>query len=120
MKPVLLLIPGMLNTRAIWGRVAPLLQDAAEVRIASVLTQSSIPEMARDAWALVADVAAGTPLVICGFSMGGYTALEMLANPRRAVAAVGLLDTSGRPETPEGMATREKTIAAIGKDFARR
>lgn len=119
MKPVLLLIPGMLNTQAIWSLVAPLLQDAADIRIASVTTQSSIADMARDAWALVANVPADTPLVICGFSMGGYTTLEMLARPQRAVAAVGLLDTSARPETPEGQATREKTIAAIGKDFER-
>ena len=49
MRPVVLLIPGMLNTAAIWDRVAPLLQDAAELRIADVLTQSSIAEMTRDA-----------------------------------------------------------------------
>ena len=118
-KPVLLLIPGMLNTAAIWSRVTPLLAESADIRIASVTTQASIADMARDAWALVADVPVDTPLVICGFSMGGYTALEMLANPQRAVAALGLLDTSGRGETPEGMALREKTIAAIGRDFSR-
>ena len=48
MKPVVLLIPGMLNTAAIWDRVVPLLQDAAEVRIADVMTQASIADMARD------------------------------------------------------------------------
>ncbi len=119
MKPVLLLIPGMLNTAAVWSRVTPLLEGQADIRIASVVTQASIADMARDAWALVADVPAGTPLVVCGFSMGGYTALEMLAHPQRAVTALGLLDTSSRPETPEGMVTREKTIAAISKDFDR-
>ena len=120
MKPVLLLIPGMLNTAAIWGRVTPLIGDAADVRIASVVTQSTIPEMADDAWKRVADVKPGTPLVICGFSMGGYTAIEMLThNNERArdVTALALLDTSGRPESPEGRVIREKTIAAIEKNF---
>ncbi len=119
MKPVLLLIPGMLNTAAIWSRITPLLEAEVEVRIANVQTQSTIPDMASDAWKLVADVPEDRPLVICGFSMGGYTAQEMLAHPKRAVSALGLLGTSARPETPEGAAQREKTIAAVGKDFAR-
>lgn len=117
MKPVLLLIPGMLNTAHIWSRVAPLLADHAEIRIANVLTQASIAEMARDAWVQVADVPPSTALVLCGFSMGGYIAIEMLANASRPVSAVALLDTSARPESSEGAAVRAKTIAAIERDF---
>jgi pimeloyl-ACP methyl ester carboxylesterase len=118
-RPVLLLIPGMLNTAAIWREVTPHLEGLADVRIASVLTQSSIAGMARDAWQQVADVPVDTPLVICGFSMGGYTALEMLAHPVRAVNGLALLDTSARPESAEGRVAREKTIAAIEKNFPR-
>ncbi|MEO7937215.1 MAG: alpha/beta fold hydrolase [Burkholderiaceae bacterium] len=119
MKPVVLLIPGMLNTAAIWDRVVPLLQDAAELRIADVLTQTSIAEMARDAWALLADLAPATPLVICGFSMGGYVAIEMVARPARAISGLVLLDTSPRPESPEGEVTRAKTIAAFERNFVK-
>ncbi len=118
-KPVLLLIPGMLNTAAIWRDVTPHLEGLADIRITSVLTQTSIADMARDAWQQVADVPADTPLVICGFSMGGYTALEMLAHPGRMVNGLGLLDTSARPESAEGRVTRERTIAAIAKNFER-
>lgn len=117
MKPTLLLIPGMLNTSRIWGRVTPLLQDHADVRIAHVQTQSSIAEMARDAWACVADVPPSQPLVICGFSMGGYIAIEMLAVYARPIRATAFLDTSCRPESTEGIAAREKTIAAIEHNF---
>ena len=117
MKPVLLLIPGMLNTAAVWSCVAPLLDDAADLRIADVTTQDSIARMADDAWALVADVPAETPLFVCGFSMGGYVALQMLAEPQRMPAGLCLLCTSARPETPEGAAVRDKTIAAIGRSF---
>lgn len=118
MKPVLLLVPGMLNTARIWHRVVPLLADAAELRIADVSRQTSIAAMAQDAWALLADVPATTPVALCGFSMGGYVAIEMLAvAPPREVAALALLDSSGRPETPEGAMQREKTIAALGRDF---
>ena len=119
MKPVVLLIPGMLNTAAIWDRVAPLLQDQADVRTAHVLTQPSIAEMARDAWALLADVAPATPVVVCGFSMGGYVAIEMVALPQRTIHGLVLLDTSGRPESPEGEVTRAKTITAFERNFAK-
>ena len=117
MKPVLLLIPGMLNTAAVWREVVPLLAPRFDVRIADVQTQSSIAEMARDAWARVADVPPGVPVRVCGFSMGGYVAIEMIAGQGRRVDGLVLLDTSARPETAEGAALREKTIAAIGRDF---
>lgn len=117
MKPVLLLIPGMLNTAAVWAHVVPLLEGVAEVRIANVQTQTSIANMATDAMAQVADVAPEQPLVVCGFSMGGYVAIEMVAVSLRKVGALCLLDTSGRPEAPETAAQREKTIAAIERDF---
>lgn len=119
MKPVVLLIPGMLNTAAVWDRVAPLLQDAAEVRIADVTSQASIADMTRDAWALLADVAAATPVVICGFSMGGYVAIDMVARPARAIAGLLLLDTSPRPESADGEVARGKTIAAFERNFAK-
>jgi pimeloyl-ACP methyl ester carboxylesterase len=118
-RPVLLLIPGMLNTAGIWRAVTPHLEGLADIRIASVLTQTSIADMACDAWQQVADVPIVTPLVICGFSMGGYTALEMLAHPARQVNGLGLLDTSARPESDGGRVIREKTISAIEKNFER-
>jgi pimeloyl-ACP methyl ester carboxylesterase len=119
MKPVLLLIPGMLNTDAVWSRVLPLLAAQADVRIADVRSQDNVAAMARDAWALVADVPAGTPLIVCGFSMGGYVALEMQAHAQRRFDALALLCTSARPESPEGAIVRDRTIAAIEKNFAK-
>jgi pimeloyl-ACP methyl ester carboxylesterase len=124
MKPVLLLIPGMLNTAHIWRHVVPLLQDDADVRIADVTRQSSIAQMAQDAWALVADVPEDRRLVVCGFSMGGYVALELVATrlaDQRAPStrALALISTSARPETADGMLAREKTIAAVERDFNR-
>lgn len=117
MKPLLLLIPGMLNTRQVWSGVADCLGEAAEVRIAEVTTQETVADMARDAWATVADAPAERRLVICGFSMGGYVAMDMLADGGRRPDAMALLSTSGRPESTEGRAMRDKTIAAIGRDF---
>jgi pimeloyl-ACP methyl ester carboxylesterase len=117
MKPVLLLIPGMLNTAAVWVRLVPLLEEVAEVRIANVQTQTSIAAMATDALAMVADMPPEQPLVICGFSMGGVVAIEIIAASTRNISAICLLGTSGRPESAEGSVLREKTIAAIERDF---
>ena len=122
MKTVLLLIPGMFNTGAIWDPVVGALQalaDAPEVRIAQVLTQDSITAMADDAWRLVSDLPPGTPLVLCGFSMGGYVALELMAAHPGRVQALALVDSSAAVETPESTAVREKTISALERNFAR-
>ena len=119
MKPVLLLIPGMLNTAGVWSDVAERLQGSADVRIAEVRMQTSIAAMAADAWARVNDMPGDTPLAVCGFSMGGYVAMEMLACPARRMGALALLGTSARVETDASLARRQATIAAMARDFDR-
>ena len=119
MKPVLLLIPGMFNTGAIWQPVVDALHGVAEVCIADVLTQESIPAMARDAWQQVADRLAGTPLIVCGFSMGGYVAIELLAAHRDAVNAIAFIDSGAGVESTESLVVREKTISALERNFER-
>ena len=119
MKPVLLMIPGLLNDERVWADVAARLRDAAEVRIARVSSADTIDGMAADAWALLGDVPATTPVVPCGFSMGGYIAIAMLARPARRAAGVALIDTSSRPEAPENVPMREKLMAAFERDFAK-
>jgi pimeloyl-ACP methyl ester carboxylesterase len=117
MKPVLLLVPGMLNDERIWSQVAAQLDDVAQVRVAHVLTQSSLTEMARDAWRLVNSSPVDTPLVLAGFSMGGYVVMEMISQMARPLDGVAFLSTSSRPESPEGMVVRQKTIEAMQTDF---
>jgi len=117
--PLLLLIPGMLNTVDIWKPVLPFLRGA-EVRIADVQTQSSMADMAADAWRLVDSSPA--PVVLCGYSMGGYVAIELLARlspeQRARVAGALFLDTSAVTETPDTLRMLEKTIAGFERDFA--
>ena len=119
MKTVLLLIPGMLNNARVWQRVMPHLGDQTDIRVADVCSASSIADMRDQAWAALADVPAHAPLVLAGFSMGGYVALDMLAHPARPVQALALISTSGRVETPETLVHREKTMSAIQADFDR-
>lgn len=117
MKPVCLLVPGMLNDDSVWAEIAAGLRAFSEVRIAQVQTQSSIAAMARDAWSLLADVEAHVPLHVVGFSMGGYVAMEMLAHPQREIQGLALLDTSALVETAESRLVREKTLHALENDF---
>lgn len=120
MKPVLLLIPGMLNDARVWQPVSAALSGMADVRVADVSAGPDIPALGARAWAQLADVPSSTPLVIAGFSMGGYVAIEMMARPEgpgRPVQALALLSTSGRPESPESAGMREKTMAAMQSNF---
>lgn len=117
MKPVLLLIPGMLNDAEVWSDVRGALADRFDVRVAEIGAPPSITAVAELAWRQVDDVALDEPLVIAGFSMGGYVAIEMLARPRRAVQAAVLLSTSAQPETTDSATLRAKTIEALRADF---
>jgi len=55
--------------------------------------------------------------VLAGFSMGGYTALEIMRQAPERVAALALLDTSARPDTPESTAKRREQMASAAQDF---
>jgi len=117
MKTVVLLVPGMLNDERVWSDVRGVLEGEADVRIARTQQQASLAEMAESAWSLLDDVPDTARVVLAGFSMGGYIAMQMLAHPRRPVHGLALLSTSGRPETPESSATREKTLAGMQGNF---
>lgn len=122
MTPVLLLIPGMFNTGAVWDAVREALRahdDAPEVRVADVLSQDSIAAMAQDAWQQVSDLAPGAPLIVVGFSMGGYVALELLANHPGRFSALAMVDSSAGVESAESMVVRQKTISALERNFER-
>ena len=127
MKPVVLLIPGILCDASLWDEVAADLagpvptqaqaQAQLQVLIVDITGQDSIQAMADRCWQRVADLPEGTPLVLAGFSLGGYVAIEMLARPQRALAAAALVSTSARPETPESGARRAQAMQALRDDF---
>lgn len=124
MKPAVLLVPGVMCDAGVWREVTRALQGHADVRVALPL-QDSISAMAEAAWQALADLperSESAPLLLAGFSLGGYVVQEMLCRPAagaRPVHAAALLSTSPRPESPEARVQREKTMAAMGRDFAR-
>jgi pimeloyl-ACP methyl ester carboxylesterase len=117
MKPTLVLLHGLLNDERVWEPVAARLRVRADIRSPNLRRQDNMVQMSSDAWSDLADMPADTPLVLAGFSMGGYVAQQMLADAPRRVAALALVDTSCRPEPPENLPVREATMAGLQRDF---
>lgn len=112
----------MFNARAIWDPVIAALHASGQppdIRVADVLTQDSIAAMAADAWQQLADLAPATPLVVCGFSMGGYVALELLATHPGQIHGLAMVDSAATVESAESLVVRQKTIAALERNFER-
>jgi pimeloyl-ACP methyl ester carboxylesterase len=109
----LLLLPGLVNDERVWRAVATRLGNVADVRVVGL---DSADTMA----GLAADVLADAPprFALAGLSMGGYCALEIVRQAPDRVAALGLVDTSARPDTPESRANREKQIERSRSDYA--
>ena len=120
-RPVLLLIPGMSNTPAVWGSTRAHLGDGddLEVRVTDVRQAGDIPAMAQAGWQVLADVPADRPVLLAGFSMGGYVALQMLAQAPRPAQGLALVCSSARPDSPDSAPMRERAIAAAGRDYAK-
>jgi pimeloyl-ACP methyl ester carboxylesterase len=119
--PVLLLIPGMSNTPAVWGPTRAHLGEGEglEVRVTDVRLASDIAAMARAGWQALADVPAGRPVLLAGFSMGGYVALRMLADAPRQAQGLALVCSSARPDSPDSAPMRERAIAAATRDYGK-
>ena len=109
----LLLLPGLANDARVWQGVADRLADVATVHLGDLGTADTMA-------ALADDVLAKAPprFALAGLSMGGYCALEIVARAPERVIALGLVDTSARPDTPEGRANREKQIARAPAELA--
>lgn len=117
--PVLLLLPGMLNTVRVFDRALGQAALAAEVRVLDLAGPEDLPAMAAEGWRCVSDVAPGRALLLAGYSMGGYVALKMLADAPRPVRGLALIASSARADSDEGAALRQRAIATIERDFER-
>jgi pimeloyl-ACP methyl ester carboxylesterase len=108
----LLLLPGLTNDARVWQGVADRLADVARVQVADLTTGDTMADLAD------AVLAKAPPrFAVAGLSMGGYCALEIVARAPERVIALGLVDTSARPDTPEGRANRERQIARASTEF---
>jgi pimeloyl-ACP methyl ester carboxylesterase len=105
MLPITLL-PGLACDAALWRDQVAALAPLCTLRVSDVHARfASLPQMAA---ALLAEQAG--ELRLCGTSMGGMLALEVLRQAPQRVKALALLACSARPDTPELMQLRSDAI----------
>jgi pimeloyl-ACP methyl ester carboxylesterase len=109
----LLALPGLLLDERMWRAQAAALATAQPLISFALTPQATIGELAEMALAR----APARRFALAGLSMGGYVALEIVRRAPERVAALALLDTSARPDTPEQTALRRSAIAASADDF---
>ena len=54
--------------------------------------------------------------VVCGLSMGGYVAFELLRRYPERVQALALFSTRAEADSPEGKANRDATVGLVQRD----
>lgn len=106
MSPALVLIPGLVNTAALWEAQIAALGHMADITVADHTRHDSMS-------ALAAGILEAAPerFALAGLSMGGYIALEIMRQAPERVERLALLDTNARADTPEQSERRRSFIA---------
>lgn len=110
MPEPLVLIPGLSCTAALYGPQWPALAPGRTILVADHANDESLSAIATRLLA-----AAPERFALCGLSMGGYVAFEIMRQAPERVTRLALLDTSAKPATPETNIPREQMIALAEK-----
>lgn len=110
MKEPLVLVPGLSCNAALYAPQWPALADGRPILVADHARDDTLS-------AIVKRLLAAAPprFALCGLSMGGYVAFEVLRQAPERVTRLALLDTSAKPATPETNLPREQMIALAEK-----
>jgi pimeloyl-ACP methyl ester carboxylesterase len=106
----LVLIPGLNCTPALYAPQWPSLAPGRTILVAETATDATIAAMVERLLA-----AAPERFALCGLSMGGYVAFEVMRRAPERVTRLALLDTTAKPPTPETNAPRVQMIALAEK-----
>ena len=111
MHEALVLIPGLSCDAALYAPQWPSLSAGGRsILVADHSRDENLGDIARRLLA-----AAPPRFALCGLSMGGYVAFEVMRRAPERVTRLALLDTSAKPATPETNALREQMIALAEK-----
>lgn len=105
-KTPLVLVPGLLNTAALWRHQIEALSGIAEIRIGDITQHERIADMAASVLKIAPD-----RFALAGLSLGGYVSQEIMRQAPERVTRLALLDTSARADTPDRREGREVQIA---------
>lgn len=102
----LVLLPGHMCDEQMWEAQRDALCNVVPLQVIELQGRTSVEHLAKDV------LAAAPPLfALAGFSLGGYTALEIMRQAPERIERLALLDTSARPDAPENKAMRLQNIA---------
>ncbi len=102
----LVLIPGLLCTDALYAPLVPALGRHARIVVANHRRQNSMAAIAKQ---ILAEAPA--KFALCGLSMGGYLAFEIMRQAPERVSRLALLDTNARADPPEKAQGRKDLVA---------
>jgi pimeloyl-ACP methyl ester carboxylesterase len=105
MKPVLVLIPGLLCDGIVWEQQIHDLRASCDIRMADLREWSSISAMAENVLALNPG-----PISVAGHSMGARVALEMYRLAPDRIVRLALLDTGIHPAAEDEAAKRQGLV----------
>ena len=105
MRPTLVFIPGFTCTAALWAPQIAALADRFDCRVADHTRSDSMKGIAHD---ILKD--APETFALCGLSMGGYIALEIMRQAPERVTRLALLDTQATPESDAQKINRAERI----------
>ena len=108
----LVLLPGLLTDARLFQFQVEDLSDMAQSTVGDLTIADTIEELAADVL-----VHAPQQFALAGLSMGGYVAMEIMRQAPERVLGLALLDTSARPDTPEGTANRRKLMEQAETNF---
>ena len=100
-RPALCLVPGLLCDAHVWGPQAAAFGGDYEIRIPELFAFRTIEAMAEHVLAQ-----APARFALCGHSMGGRVALEIVRRAPERVERLALLDTGTHPAQPDERAKR--------------
>lgn len=108
-----LFLPGLPCDARMWQHQLTALADLVEPVVADLTVADSMADLAQ---AALARMPAG-PFAMVGLSMGGYVAFEIMRQAAQRVRGLALLDTTARPDTPEGADNRRRLIQLADTNF---
>jgi pimeloyl-ACP methyl ester carboxylesterase len=106
-KPTLILLPGQLCDEALWDSQLRALSDVAQVTVTDLTLDDSVTAMAER----VLKIAPAT-FAVCGLSLGGYVAFEIVRRAPARVTHLALMNTSARADEAHQAETRQRRVAA--------
>jgi pimeloyl-ACP methyl ester carboxylesterase len=112
-KVNLLLVPGLLCTRALWAPQMAALGDIAECTVADHTRHDTMEAIAGSILAAAPD-----RFALAGLSMGGYIAYAIIRQAPQRVTRLALLDTGSRADAPERRPQRQKLIELAEREGA--